>query len=312
MNTKIIFAGIGGVGGYFGGMAAKRYAEDTNVSVYFIARGENLRQIRESGLCVTKGEQTFTAQPKLTTDKPEEIGTADFIVVCTKSYGLNTIVEQLKPCIGKQTVIVPLLNGADITERIKALLPDTTVWQGCVYIVSSLSVPGKVETTGNVQSLFFGSDGIEDERLPRFEMLLKDAGIDAHYSRNIKRIVWEKFIFISTTATLTCYYDSDFSNIIGDEAKREMLLDLIDEAETVARAADAGVEKDMKSDIVGRLKMLPAGATSSMHRDFRARKNTELSSLTGTIVRLSKEYGISTPRYDTVYSALREKTKDEE
>ncbi len=310
MSTRIVIAGMGGVGGYFGGMIAKHYAEAPNVSVYFIARGESLQQIRANGLCVTKDEQSFTTQPTLATDNPEDIGIADFIMICTKSYGLSSIVEQLKPCIGKQTVIIPLLNGADITEQVKSLLPEATVWQGCVYIVSSLNAPGKVETVGNVQSLYFGSDDTNDERLLQFEQLLKEAGIDATYSPHIKRIIWEKFIFISTTATLTCYYNTGFMAIINDEAKRQILLDLIDEAEAIAQALGAGVEKDMKSDILRRLNMLPPESTTSMHRDFQARKTTELSSLTGTIVSLGKAHGISTPQYDRIYSALQERSTD--
>lgn len=39
MKTKIIIAGIGGVGGYFGGLLAKHFYGKENVEINFFARG---------------------------------------------------------------------------------------------------------------------------------------------------------------------------------------------------------------------------------------------------------------------------------
>ena len=38
MITKIVIVGLGGVGGYYGGLLAKRYADDPTVEIYFVAR----------------------------------------------------------------------------------------------------------------------------------------------------------------------------------------------------------------------------------------------------------------------------------
>lgn len=46
MNIAII--GIGGVGGYFGGKLSKGKSEE--LQIYFVARGEHGKKIRENGL----------------------------------------------------------------------------------------------------------------------------------------------------------------------------------------------------------------------------------------------------------------------
>lgn len=79
-KTKIIIAGIGGVGGYYGGLLARKYFENPNVEIFFIARGENLKRIRENGLKVITEFESFIAYPKIATDNPEEIGEVDFIL----------------------------------------------------------------------------------------------------------------------------------------------------------------------------------------------------------------------------------------
>jgi len=45
MITKIAIVGLGGVGGYYGGLLAKHYATDPTVEVYFVARGEHLKKV---------------------------------------------------------------------------------------------------------------------------------------------------------------------------------------------------------------------------------------------------------------------------
>lgn len=45
MNIGII--GTGGVGGYFGGKLAKRFENDKDNHIFFLARGEHLNQIQK-------------------------------------------------------------------------------------------------------------------------------------------------------------------------------------------------------------------------------------------------------------------------
>lgn len=77
-KIKIIVAGIGGVGGYFGGLLAKKYEKSDDFEICFLARGEHLAQIRKNGLKVIVGSTEFIALPAMATDKVNEIGIADY------------------------------------------------------------------------------------------------------------------------------------------------------------------------------------------------------------------------------------------
>lgn len=97
MKTKIIIAGIGGVGGFFGGVLAKCFEGDENVSVCFLSRGAHLEAMKANGLLVIKGGSEFVARPSVVSDKAEELGMAEVIVICTKSYDLEATIERLNP-----------------------------------------------------------------------------------------------------------------------------------------------------------------------------------------------------------------------
>lgn len=303
--TKIIIAGIGGVGGYFGGLLAKHYYNHPEVEIHFVARGEHLQQIKNNGLKVIKGITEFIAEPKSVTNIPGDIGVADYIIVCTKSYDLEKVIEQLKPCINNNTVILPLLNGVDSKDKIKNLLPENIVADGCVYIVSRLKQPGVIEMSGKIESLFFGLNNYENNKFNFLEKLLKEAGVQATLTKDISTTVWEKFIFISPTATATSYFNRTIGEVMTNDDSLEMVTALIDEVILVAKAKGIKVADDIKEKSLHRLRSLPFETTSSMHSDFiNIKPNTELQSLTGYVISTAKDYGISTPRFLTAYEKL--------
>ena len=302
-KIKIVIAGIGGVGGYFGGLLAKKYENSDSIEICFLARGEHLRKIRENGLKVIHGQNEFFARPAMATDKADEIGIADFILICTKSYDLDATIETLKSCIGENTILLPLLNGVESVERIKKKLPATTVLEGCVYIVSSMKEAGVIENSGINQKLFFGPGKTNNVRLQWLEKIMQDAGIEATLSDSISTIVWEKFIFIASIATATSYFNCSIGKLV--EENEETLVQLIDEVKLIAVAKGISFNPDITANIVNYNKLLPNNSTSSMHRDFQNLKpKTEVETLTGYIFRTGKEYGIETPTFDKAYSQL--------
>lgn len=307
--TTILIVGIGGVGGYFGGLLAKRFENDTDVAVQFLIRGENRKAILHNGLKVIKGSDTFIAYPQKVSETPSDLDQADYIILCTKTYDLETTLRQLQPCIKKETVILPLLNGLDSTAKIKQHYPDTIVADGCVYIVSRLTEPGVVTNTGTVESLFFGSDKIPDKRLLALEKRFIQAGISATLTPDIASVIWEKFIFVSSIATATTYYDLPIGSIFEDPDKKEILILLITEVSLLARTKQVLLPENNIALTLAKQESLPYTATSSLHTDFiNGKKQTEIESLIGYVVHEGLTNAIPTPVYQKLYDAIKKKT----
>ncbi len=305
MKTKIVIVGLGGVGGYYGGMLAKYYADHSDIEVSFVARGAHLQKVQENGLTLITEKETFQVYPTLATEDVTEIGTADYIIMTPKSYDLDSTVAQIKPIVGSNTVILPLLNGIDNSDRIRTLLPETEVWQGCCYIVARLNEPGVVESSGGLHRLNFGYEYKQsNERLIGFETLLKEAGIDATFHEKIMHVIWTKFFFISSTASLTSYFDVSFGALLIDETRKATLVSVLEELLLVANAEGAEIEHTVIDKVIHQLEKLPFETTASMHSDFKAGKNTEVQGLTGVVIELAKKHNIHTPTYEKVYAEL--------
>ncbi|MFZ4545098.1 MAG: ketopantoate reductase family protein [Saprospiraceae bacterium] len=304
-KTKIIVGGIGGVGGFFGGLLAKHYQRSDKVEIIFLARGSHLEAIQKNGLRVKKGAEAFTAIPALATDDPIKAGIADFILLCTKSYDLESTIQQLGPSIGPKTVILPLLNGVDSRTRILALLPETHVLHGCVYIVSRLTAPGHIENIGNIQTLYFGLDGRIDLKSSVLEKTLADAGIEAKCTSAISDIIWEKYTFISPTAAATTYFDSCIGELLADEHKKRILELLIAEVQGIATAKNINLPQDIVGKTIEKLQKLPFDMTSSMHHDFQQHKEkNELDTLCTYVVSDAQKHQLPCPTFQMVLSKL--------
>lgn len=302
---KIAFSGIGGVGGYYGGMLAAFYQQSENIGVYFIARGQNGEVIREKGIHIRTTDMFIEARPRLVTGNPEEIGTVDYLFCTTKSYDLDENIAQLLPVIGTHTVIIPLLNGADITDRLRRLLPHNEVWYGCVYIGARLTEPGLVTKFTKLDRLWFGAPDTDREKQQQLLKLLTDAGINAENPEDILFRVWKKFLLISVGATLTSYYDQSVGEIM--KYHREDYFRLSKELENIARAKGIALPENITNQIFEDQSGMPYDSTTSMHTDFRNGKRTELETLTGYVVRTGEEYGVPTPAYTMMYEQLKQR-----
>ena len=114
---RIAIYGSGGVGGYFGGRLAQA-GED----VTFIARGEHLEAMRTKGLKVDSIKGDFCLDSVQATDKPADVGEVDVIVVAVKSWQVSEVAESMRPMVGANTGVIPLLNGVEAADEIANIL----------------------------------------------------------------------------------------------------------------------------------------------------------------------------------------------
>lgn len=305
MKTKIAIVGTGGVGGFLGGLLAAYYEKDEKVDVYFISRGEALKRIRENGLKVDAQTGNFVARPTMATDHAEEIGKVDYVIYCTKAYDVESGIRQIMPCIGPETVVLPFLNGVDSVEKIRKMLPENEVWYGCVYVVAYIVEPGHIVEHTNGYRYMFGSPDGSPAKINALAELFAAADIQARAMPDIVRRVWDKFAYISTVATVTTYTDKTYGEILSVPERKSLLKELQSEFQTVAKARGQELSPGVAEAVIAQMSRIPGDTTTSMQRDFRAGKNTELESLTGYIVREGKRLHVPTPTYNMMYSELK-------
>nr|WP_314897964.1 2-dehydropantoate 2-reductase [uncultured Flavobacterium sp.] len=313
MKTRIGILGLGGVGGYFGGLLAKAYTQSEAIEIVFIARGEIQKAIVQNGLKIIcsasslslgSDESEMIVFPNLVSNDPEEIGKLDYLICATKTYDIESSFLSIKNCITPKTIILPLYNGVDATERIEKLFPENTVLQGCVYIVSMIVSPGVIRKIGPYEKLFFGSKTAPISKLNKLQSIFEKAAIESYLVDTIEETVWEKFIFISALASATSYLNQNIGAILNNAANKAIYISLLNEITSVAFAKGLALPNDIVVQTIVKLEKSPQDATSSMHRDLLAGRNTEVVSLTKYVVDQAVKFGVATPTYQMILEKL--------
>lgn len=301
---RIGILGLGGVGGYFGGLLAKAYYKSQEIEVIFIARGETQKAIAENGLTIITDDSETVVYPKLVSNNPDEIGVLDYLICATKTYDIEESLLSLQQCIAQETVILPLYNGVDAPERIHKLFPENYILQGCVYIISMIFSPGTIRKIGFYEKLFFGSKTASISKLNELQSIFQKAKIESYLVENIEETVWEKFIFISALASVTSYLNQNIGQILSNPDAKAIYVELLKEIEMVAKAKGLQLSDDIVNQTIVKLEKSPKEATSSMHRDYLAGNKIEAASLTKFVVEEALKYGVKTPLYEKISTVL--------
>jgi 2-dehydropantoate 2-reductase len=305
MNMAVV--GLGGVGGYFGGRLAWKYAGSAEHRVIFVARGAHLEAIRAQGLLLRTQEGDFTIRPDLATDRPAEAGPCDLILFAVKGYDLETAAAGIVPLLHKKTAVLPLLNGVDITERLRAILPRGKVLSGCVYISSFFEAPGVIRQAGGSCRMIFGPDDGRIAAYRPIETLFREAGIRAELAADIAVPIWMKYLFVSPMAGVTSLMGLSFGGVMADEKGKRRVRALMAEIGRLAAAKGIALPTDSVERAIATVEGFPYATRSSMQLDYEKGGRTELELFIGYAVRSGRLLGVPTPLHDELYSALSRK-----
>ena len=304
---KIAVMGVGGVGGYYGSLLARHYAENRDVEVIFIARGTHLEAIRTNGLKMLSQKGEFTVKPALATDNPVACGPVDILLLCTKGYDLEDSTRLVSPCVDENTVVISLLNGVNNTERLRSVLHKRKILNGCVYLSAHILRPGVIQQIGGSGKLFFGGESDLPVDGKGVENILLAADIDAEYSRDIESIVWEKYIFICPFASATTFLDRTIQGVLDDAEGKALLEGLLGEVLHIAEKLGVNLPENIRKITIDKAFTFPYETKTSMQKDVEDGKKTEIDTFTGYIVKTARKQGVSAPHHERVYDVLKKR-----
>lgn len=297
---KIGIVGAGGVGGYYGGQLAR-----VGIEIGFLARGRQLAAIRERGLRVRTTEEDFTVRVTAS-DDPAEIGACDAVLFCVKSYDTVEAAALLDPLLKPGTAVVSLQNGVDNEDKIAARIGPEHVLGGASFILAQIAEPGVVERTGTLQRIVFGElDGSGSERADALLAVCREAGIDAHVTDDIRRVLWDKYAFLCALAGLTAVTRMPIDELMRVPESRELFRQMVREAVIVARAEGVDLGDELADEKTEFAAGLEPGGFSSLHHDLVTGRRIELDALHGELVRRASRHNLSVPVTAIVYALLR-------
>lgn len=297
---RLLMVGAGGIGGYFGA----RYALGGH-DVTFLARGATLVALRERGLTVesTVGPAQLFVKA---TDRVEEAGQPDAIVLCTKLADLEAAARQVAP-IAPGALVVTTQNGVEAPDIVGRHIDRRLIAAGVAHIGVAIRAPGVIVHTGTLAKLRVGTlaGGPPLDQVDAFVAAGKQSGIDVERVDDIERTLWEKFVFLAALSGTACLARQRVGVIREDPELRATLRDAMSEICTLARARGVDLAPDFVDRQLTFVDALPAQARPSLLLDLTEGRRLEAPWLSGAVVRMAAESGVEVPIVRTLYAALK-------
>ena len=287
---KIAIMGSGGIGGYYGARLQKGGADVT-----FIARGEQLKALRQNGIAI-EGDRPIQLPTVKATDDPGAIGKVDMVIFSVKLRDTESAGKQMLPLIGPDTGIISLQNGVTKDDMLAPIVGREHLLGGAAYIGVSIARPGVIKKAGTMERLAFGEfDNKMSKRAQAFLDACKAGDIKADIPADISLELWQKFVVIVTMSSITSAMRSTIGPIRANPRARAFALDLMREVVAVGRALGIALEPDFADKRIAHVDGMSPDMRASMSLDLELGRPLELPWLAGTVVDLGEKKGVPTP-----------------
>ncbi len=298
---KLLVAGTGGVGGYYGGRLLQAGHE-----VWFMARGENLLALRQRGLEIRSahGDARFERVHACATG--EESGPVEAVVFCVKTYDNEAAADAVAPALADATTICSLQNGVDNERFLAERFPSATVVGGVSRIEAWLEAPGVVIQRGAMAD--FTTGPFRDEDRPAAQALVDAfAGtpVPAILAVDVQAALWQKLLIIAGFGGVSAYCRCSAGEVRDDPTLVSLMGEAMEEVAAVASARGTANLVGLADVVLQSVQTaLEPEAKSSMCRDVERGRPLEVEAINGAVVRYGEEAGVPTPRNRTILDAL--------
>src|SRR5215469_1169311 len=233
---KILVMGAGAVGAYFGARLAAA-GED----VTLCARGKYLEAFRTCGIALKSIRGDLRLDPVRATNEPREFAPYDLILFCVKAYDTPEAARAIERCLAKGGAILTLQNGVENEQQLAEFFGREAVMGGNARVGVEMVTPGELMHLSSGYIDFGELDGRETERARRIAAAFARAGILGELTPKIRTLRWDKLVWnaaFNSVATLT---RRRVGNIVDDPESRRLVITLMREIITVARAEGADI-----------------------------------------------------------------------
>ncbi|SFK85930.1 2-dehydropantoate 2-reductase [Methylorubrum salsuginis] len=298
---RILVVGAGATGGYFGARLA-----EIGRDVTFLVRPARAEKLAAEGLRVKSpvGDVHIASPKTVTADKLSE--PFDLVILSAKAYDLDGAVADLRPAVGPQTAVLPILNGMRHLDVLDAAFGPERVLGGTCAIVATLTKAGEIRQMSELHSLTYGErDGTRSERIAAIEAQMEGVRFQARSSDKVVLEMWEKWVFLATLAGATTLMRASIGDIVAAPGGPAFVEGLLDECQAVAVANGYGSREKVLAGARKTLTAEKSPMTASMLRDIEGGARIEADHIVGDLIARGRKAGIETPILARVLTGLK-------
>jgi 2-dehydropantoate 2-reductase len=293
---KIAVVGAGAMGSLFGAMLAEAGNEVWLYDVWV----EHVKTINQDGLRIEREGQTRTLSIEATTD-PEQIGQAELVIIFVKSTHTASAAETARKLAGSDGAVMTLQNGMGNADILSEFIDPERVLAGTTSHGATLLGPGSIRHAGIGATTIGAWAETEQgrERARKLSDFFTKIGIKTEAVDDVRSLLWNKLLINIGINAITALTTIKNGQILDLEITRELSRNAVEEAMKIAGQMNITVREDAV-DHVYAVAEATAVNRSSMGQDVDNKRQTEIGTINGFIVRQAKRLGMQAPVNETL------------
>jgi 2-dehydropantoate 2-reductase len=233
---------------------------------------------------------------------------SDLIIICVKEYDLEKVCLELKEKINEDTLLLPLMNGVDIYDRIRKIINTGVVLPACVYVASHIKRKGVIEHKGNTGKIIIGKDPHENSIEFKWVVdILKDSEVDVVYKEDSLPDIWTKFFFIASFGLVSARYNKSIGQINEESHLRARAKVIMREIQQITINKEINIPENIIELTFYKASTFPYDTATSLQLDVQSKKaNNELELFAGAIINYGRQLNIPVIETEKIYAEIRQ------
>lgn len=231
---------------------------------------------------------------------------ADLVIIAVKYPQLEQAILDVKNFIGKETVVISLLNGISSEEII-----GNAIGMEHMLYAYGIGMDAQKSTNGinytNMGKLVFGEKENRElsDRVKLIKELFEKAKIPFEIPPNMYRALWAKFMMNTGINQVSAILRAPYGEFQKNKGVRELMFTAAGEVARISNYLGIDLDQSDVDAFYNIVKTLNPAAKTSMLQDVEAKRKTEVELFSGTVIALSKKYNIPTPVNETLYKIIK-------
>ena len=300
MIKSVAIVGMGALGLMYGEHIQKKSGMG---SVSFLLDRERMSRYQNATFSVN-GETLLFPLVDGTDAKP-----VDLVIVATKYNGLRSAMEVMKNAVGKDTIIISVLNGISSEKILSEKFNENQIIP-CVALGMDAMRNGYALNYCNKGKLCIGCTRKEQE--PALDALIQYFDeIQMPYSKeeDIMHAMWGKFL-LNVGINQTCMvYDTTYSGALTQPEAKADLYAAMKEVMEIAKPEGIHLTQADFDYYVKVVSSLNPEGFPSMRQDALAKRKSEVDMFAGTVIEIAKKHKIPVPVNERYYKIIQEVEK---
>ena len=298
---NVAMIGAGAIGGVYAYSLHKLLGDN----FAFIANGKRKERLEQEGLYLN-GEHF---NPKVVSSDGDT--TFDLIIVSVKNYQLQSAIEDMRSLVGKNTIILTLLNGISARDVLQEEFKDNQVLYGLAIKIEAVKVGNKI-TQNSKAIIQFGDkyNKTMSEEVLAVKNLLNDAKINNQVFEDMIKTVWTKWMLNIGLNQVSAISGATYRVI----NKTPELLTLVNKAMTevmeVSKACNINLGDENWASVQDVIDALDGDGKTSLLQDVENKRKTEVEYFSGTLIKIAKEHNVEVPVNEVLYNFIKAKERN--